>query len=186
MRGTRLLLALAASASLAMPEAAAQAPQGSVPQVSPTEDLRSAKPGAQPAVRFVPLEISINGARAGNWVLMERDGILYAPPDAFDEWRLNRDPRAPAVMQRGQAWYPLASLPGFAARFNPRDAIGQFFANGERGAFHLVGGRDELFAGIERDAGERFDRIARKRFETSEALNLFAEEFHADCDITGR
>src|SRR4029450_8230100 len=103
MRGTRLLLALAASASLAMPEAAAQAPQGSapgsVPQVSPTEDLRSAKPGAEPAARFIPLEVSINGARAGNWVLMERAGVLYAPADAFDEWRLNRDPRAPAVMQ---------------------------------------------------------------------------------------
>ena len=121
MRGTRLLLAFAASASLAMPEAAAQAPQGSVPQVSPTEDLRSAKPAAEPAPRFIPLEVSINGARAGNWVLMERAGLLYAPADAFDEWRLNRDPRAQALMQRGQAWYPLASLPGFAARFNPAE-----------------------------------------------------------------
>jgi outer membrane usher protein len=121
MRGTRLLLALAASASLAMPEAAAQAPQGSVPQVSPTEDLRGAKPGTEPAPRFIPLEVSINGARAGNWVLMERAGVLYAPADAFDEWRLNRDPRAPALMQRGQAWYPLASLPGYGARFNPAE-----------------------------------------------------------------
>jgi outer membrane usher protein len=120
MRRARLLLAFAASAGLAMPEAAAQAPQRSFAQVNPGEDVRSATP-REPAVRFIPLEVSINGARAGSWVLMERAGVLYAPAEAFDEWRLNRDPRAAALMQRGQAWYPLASLPGFAAQFNPAE-----------------------------------------------------------------
>ena len=61
-----------------MPEAAAQAPQGS-PQVSPREDLRSAKPGTEPPPRFIPLEVSINDARAGTWVLLERAGVPYAP-----------------------------------------------------------------------------------------------------------
>ena len=52
---------------------------------------------------------------------MERGGALYAQLDAFEEWRINRDPRAPAVAYRGETWYPLASLPGFAARFNPAE-----------------------------------------------------------------
>jgi hypothetical protein len=73
MRGTRLLLAFAASAGLAMPEAAAQAPQRGFAQVNPGEDVRSATP-REPTVRFIPLEVSINGARAGSWVLMERAG----------------------------------------------------------------------------------------------------------------
>ncbi len=38
----------------------------------------------------MPLEVSINGAKTGNWLLLERGGVLYAPADAFEEWRLNR------------------------------------------------------------------------------------------------
>jgi outer membrane usher protein len=143
MRGTRLLLAFAASAGLAMPEAAAQAPQRSYAQVKPGEDVRSANP-REPTPRFIPLEVSINGARAGSWVLMERAGVLYATADAFDEWRLNRDPRAPALMQRGQAWYPLASLPGFAAQFNPAEQSLQLnFSPGAFATTRLGGAYDE-------------------------------------------
>jgi outer membrane usher protein len=81
----------------------------------------SAAAEAEPETRIIPLEVSINGARAGSWVLMERGGVLYAQLDAFEEWRINRDPRAPAVVHRGETWYPLGSLPGFAARFNPAE-----------------------------------------------------------------
>ena len=104
-----------------MPEAAAQAPDSGNLQLKLSYDLRSAPAQSGPQSRFIPLEVSINGARAGNWVLMERDGVLYAPLDAFEEWRLNRDSRAPALSYRDQAWYPLSSLPGFTARFNPAE-----------------------------------------------------------------
>ena len=120
MRGTLPLLALAASAGLAMPDASAQAIREGV-QVMPVEAERAAAPDAEPATRIIPLEISINGARAGSWVLMERAGTLYAQLDAFEEWRINRDPRAPAVVYRGETWYPLGSLPGYSARFNPAE-----------------------------------------------------------------
>lgn len=66
----------------------------------------------------MPLDISINGAHAGMWTLMERDGVLHAPEDAFTEWRLQRRPGAPAVSFRGQTWYALAAVPGFEARLN--------------------------------------------------------------------
>src|SRR5262252_2888068 len=103
--GLRLLLAFATAAGLAMADAAAQAP---TPQLAP-------------APKVIPLEVSINGARAGNWALLENDGVLYAPADAFEEWRLNRDPRIQPFVFRGQPWYPLSSLPGFAARFLPAE-----------------------------------------------------------------
>ncbi len=69
-------------------------------------------------VSLVPLEVSINGARAGSWVLLDLGGALHAPLDAFEEWRLNRRPDTQGVWYRGQTWYPLSSVPGFEARFN--------------------------------------------------------------------
>jgi outer membrane usher protein len=120
MRGTLPLLAIAASAGLAMPDALAQTYREGA-QVTPTEAERAAAPDAEPATRIIPLEVSINGARAGSWVLMERAGTMYAQLDAFEEWRINRDPRAPGIVYRGETWYPLGSLPGYSARFNPAE-----------------------------------------------------------------
>jgi len=122
MHGTsRLLLALATSAGLAAADAAAQAPAGDNGlQLKPARELASGtmRPAAP---RLLPLEIAINGARAGNWALLESEGVLYAPADAFEEWRLNRDPRVQPYLYRGQPWYPLSSLPGFSARFSPAE-----------------------------------------------------------------
>lgn len=68
--------------------------------------------------RIIPLEVSINGAKATSWTLLERDGALYAPADAFDEWRLNRNASAGGITHVGQQWFPLASVPGFKAQMN--------------------------------------------------------------------
>lgn len=66
----------------------------------------------------MPLDISINGAQAGMWTLLERGGVLHAPEDAFTEWRLQRRPGAPGISYQGQTWYALASVPGFESRLN--------------------------------------------------------------------
>jgi outer membrane usher protein len=68
--------------------------------------------------RILPLEVSVNGAKASSWTLLERDGTLYAPVDAFDEWRLNRAPGVASITHLGQQWFPLASVPGFKAQMN--------------------------------------------------------------------
>jgi len=68
--------------------------------------------------RLIPLEVTINNTQGGNWVLLERNGELYAPAEAFEEWRINRRPETPAVLYRGQRWYPLHSVPGFKAQFD--------------------------------------------------------------------
>jgi len=68
--------------------------------------------------RLMPLEVTINNTLVGSWALLERDGELYAPAAAFDEWRLNRRPDVAPVAYRGESWYPLNVVPGFQARFN--------------------------------------------------------------------
>jgi outer membrane usher protein len=68
--------------------------------------------------RLLPMEVTVNNTQSGNWVLLERGGMLYAPTEAFDEWRVNRSPETPAISYRGQTWYPLNSVPGFKAQFD--------------------------------------------------------------------
>ena len=68
--------------------------------------------------RLLPMEVTVNNTQSGNWVLLERGGMLYAPTEAFNEWRVNRRPETPAISYRGQTWYPLNSVPGFKAQFD--------------------------------------------------------------------
>lgn len=74
---------------------------------------------ARLAPRLLPVEVTVNGARVGSWVLLEIDGELHAPADAFVEWRIIRDPAAQPAEHYGQRWYALSSLPGFEAQFKP-------------------------------------------------------------------
>lgn len=74
--------------------------------------------GAGKDARPLPLEVFINGARVGDWVLLDVGGVLHATQDAFDEWRVMRSPDARGVVYRGQPWYPLAAVPGYEAQLN--------------------------------------------------------------------
>jgi outer membrane usher protein len=121
VHATRLLVALGAAAGLAAPAALPRAAGDPPLKLKLAEELRSVERESAPGARFIPLDVSINGANAGSWVLMERGGALYAPADAFQEWRLNRDPRAQPLLSRGSYWYTLSSLPGYTARFNPAE-----------------------------------------------------------------
>ncbi|HUP29714.1 MAG TPA: fimbria/pilus outer membrane usher protein [Usitatibacter sp.] len=87
------------------------------PQPLPAQSAAaSAAPPAASADRILPLEVTINGAKGGTWVFIERAGILYAPRDAFTEWRVEPSPEAAAVDFRGERYWPLSSVPGFKAR----------------------------------------------------------------------
>ncbi|HEX4857656.1 MAG TPA: fimbria/pilus outer membrane usher protein [Usitatibacteraceae bacterium] len=65
------------------------------------------------AVRMLPMEVTVNGLKSGAWLLMEKDGVLYAPLDAFEEWRVRLDPKAAPIEFKGQSYASLASIPGF-------------------------------------------------------------------------
>ena len=83
-----------------------------VAQTSPAANALS-------AFKLRPLEVTVNGARAGDWVLLERDGVLYAPKAAFDEWRVLLRPNALSVDVRGQQHFALSDVAGFEAKIDP-------------------------------------------------------------------
>src|SRR5260221_2761412 len=66
--------------------------------------------------RIMPLEVTVNGAKSGTWLLLERGGRLYAPRDAFEEWRLQIPADAERVDFKGQPYAPLGSVPGFKSK----------------------------------------------------------------------
>jgi outer membrane usher protein len=67
---------------------------------------------------MLPLEVSVNGAPSGSWVLLERAGALYAPADAFEEWRVTLRPTAVPFEHQGQQWFALSAVPGFDAQLD--------------------------------------------------------------------
>jgi outer membrane usher protein len=73
---------------------------------------------ARPSERLLPVEVMVNKASVGQWTLLEREGTLYAPSEAFSEWRVQRPQDVPPVTYRGQPWYALSRVPGFQSRFD--------------------------------------------------------------------
>jgi len=70
----------------------------------------------KPDARLVPLDVVLNGAKMGSWILLESDGRLFAPVEAINEWRLKNGPEIEIVERRGLSWFALASIPGFAVK----------------------------------------------------------------------
>ena len=104
MAGVCTALALAAPSAMA--------------QAAPANAASAVQPIQSTPPRMMPLEVTINGAASGSWVLMERAGVLYAPGDAFEEWRVNRRANAEPVVYQGQTWFSLTAVPGFSAQLN--------------------------------------------------------------------
>lgn len=70
------------------------------------------------AEKVAPYEVVINGMKSGTWPLIERDGMLFAPKDAFDEWRVSLRPAAVSVRYQDTDYYSLAGVPGYESTFN--------------------------------------------------------------------
>jgi outer membrane usher protein len=96
----RLLLVLALGFRIS---ATAQTPTA---QVTPATD------------RLLPLEVTVNGSKSGVWLFVERAGALYAPREAFDEWRVSLNPEAKGITFRGEDYRPLASVPGYRSKID--------------------------------------------------------------------
>ena len=71
-----------------------------------------------PNERMMPLEVVINGMKSGTWPLIEREGLLFAPKDAFEEWRVTLRPSVQSVRYRDSDYYPLAGVPGYESTLN--------------------------------------------------------------------
>ncbi|MBA2965319.1 MULTISPECIES: fimbria/pilus outer membrane usher protein [Ramlibacter] len=84
--------------------------------------------GAQPAAtetpeRVLPLEVVVNGTAGGIWPILERGGVLYAPVEAFQNWRLQAQMDVGIVTYRGLPYLPLTAVAGLEGQV---DAQQQF------------------------------------------------------------
>lgn len=82
-------------------------------------EVLPADPGMR--LRWLPLEVRINGQEAGSWVLLERDGLLHAPEDAVAAWRLKPIEGGSALAYAGQRYLPIYRAPGFSAALRESD-----------------------------------------------------------------
>jgi outer membrane usher protein len=64
------------------------------------------------------MEVTINNAKSGTWLFVERDGILYVQKDAFEEWRIKVNADTKPIEFKGQLFWPLSAVPGFNANIN--------------------------------------------------------------------
>lgn len=93
------------------------------------ETQSSAGPPAAPVENILSLEAIVNGAKSGTWVFIERAGILYAPRDAFDEWRVQLVPGALGIRFKGWEYWPLSAVPGYKAKIDfARQSVELLFA----------------------------------------------------------
>ena len=68
--------------------------------------------------RLLSLEVAVNGQKTGTWLLLEQDDKLYAPSDAFEEWRVQLDPATQSVSHKGQNYWPLDTVTGYQGKLN--------------------------------------------------------------------
>jgi len=75
----------------------------------------AALPVEKPVDRILPLEVTINGSKSGTWLLLERNGAMYAPRDAFEEWRVQLPPDTLPIDFKlyDQPYLPLSAIPGY-------------------------------------------------------------------------
>lgn len=95
------------------------------PSSVPTGPHRPSTQGKSDTDRLLPVDVTVNEAPSGQWLLLQRNDILYASEEAFVEWRLQRPENIQRLQTRGRTWLTLSSLPGFAAHF---DAANQSIA----------------------------------------------------------
>lgn len=82
-----------------------------------TPPVSTAPASATP--QLVPLEVVLNGANVGNWLLLQTPGGLHAPKEALDAWRVKPKTTETRVVFQQDNWYPLTSIDGYEAQLNP-------------------------------------------------------------------
>ena len=93
-------------------------------------DAVSTLPGKAAAVEpassrfeFLPMEATVNGAKAGAWLFARRDGAIFAPQEVLAEWRLSPLPHAVTVDIRCNPYIALSAVPGYRAQVDTQNQI---------------------------------------------------------------
>jgi outer membrane usher protein len=79
--------------------------------------------GMETGERVLPVEVTINKGTGGIWPIVSRDGVLYAPVEAFAQWRMQVRPDTATIDYRGFRYYPVTAVPGLQARLDPDSGI---------------------------------------------------------------
>lgn len=66
--------------------------------------------------RIRSLEVTVNGSKSGTWLFLEQDGVLFAPSEAFEEWRVELNPKIPKAYFKGRPYSPLSAIPGYKSK----------------------------------------------------------------------
>lgn len=93
----------------------AQGQDGAIPEMSAMPETAVVR---EPGTYLRPMAVSINQLNVGDWVLLEREGGLFATADMLREWRLRTPANPNAMRYKEQTWWPLFALPGYRARFD--------------------------------------------------------------------
>lgn len=72
--------------------------------------------------RVLPVEVTVNGGAGGIWPIVSRDGVLYAPVEAFATWRLQVRPDTPVIEYRGFRYQAVTAVTGLEARLDAEKA----------------------------------------------------------------
>ncbi len=73
--------------------------------------------------RVLPVEVSINGGSGGIWPIVSRDGVYYAPAEAFAAWRLHVRPDTSFIEFRGFRYLPVGAVTGIESRLNEEKGV---------------------------------------------------------------
>lgn len=69
--------------------------------------------------RLVPMEVMLNGANVGNWLLLQTADGFHAPREALDAWRVTPPKESDRLRFQQESWYALSSIDGYDAKFDP-------------------------------------------------------------------
>ncbi|HXF77879.1 MAG TPA: fimbria/pilus outer membrane usher protein [Usitatibacter sp.] len=107
---------------------------------SPVSPLAgAASPPAATEDRIYPLDVTVNGAKGGTWVFIERNGVLFAPREAFDEWRVHVREDIRPIDFKGEPYWPLTAVPGFRSKVDlATQSVALYFDPGAFTALRLA------------------------------------------------
>lgn len=68
--------------------------------------------------RLLPMEVTVNGVKAGTWLFLEQAGVLYVQREALDDWRVIVNKAVSPIHFKDQQFWPLDAVPGYKAKID--------------------------------------------------------------------
>lgn len=123
-----------------------------VAQISLAADAKPIIENVKPALetknnkeKVLPLDVVINGHKVGSWMLIEHEDMLYAPKEAYEEWRVSYRGNAVQLNFLGQEYIALAAVPGYESNIDyGTQTINVTFDSASFSATSLVKERDSV------------------------------------------